>query len=323
MFNEISKTLTKIPSIIWLVGLFLCGVVSGSLFFEEEIPPLKDTLTHKTIVLIPQQKSFLASKPNKADRPPLQSEPPTEEPEVPFKGEDGSLSDPKKLSRILLILSPGSHPVVLNRLVNDFPDEVGIAVLPAGNGRQTLPSLQKKYAKKHAVFLLLPMEPTEYPQYDPGPNTLLTGLCPSENLKRLETHLGDFAELSGVIDFMGSRFVTKSQDLTPILKELQRRKIFIVDTHAAPRGLISQVCEAQKIPHLTCDKHLNLGHDQRELYATLFDLEEVAEEKGTAVAMLHLYPAQVDHILAWINQLARKGIQLATIDQLVDVPESS
>ena len=53
-------------------------------------------------------------------------------------------------------------------------------------------------AQGHEVMLEMPMEPTGYPDNDPGPQTLLTTLTAEQNLDRLYWHLSRFQGYAGI-----------------------------------------------------------------------------------------------------------------------------
>jgi polysaccharide deacetylase 2 family uncharacterized protein YibQ len=66
--------------------------------------------------------------------------------------------------------------------------------------------VERARAQRHEVLLQIPMEPFDYPDNDPGPQTLLTTLAPEQNLDRLFWHLSRFQGYAGIANFMGARF---------------------------------------------------------------------------------------------------------------------
>ena len=63
------------------------------------------------------------------------------------------------------------------------------------------------------------MEPFDYPDNDPGPQTLLTSLSAEQNLDRLHWLMSRFQGYVGIANFMGARFTATEQALAPVLKE--------------------------------------------------------------------------------------------------------
>ena len=50
------------------------------------------------------------------------------------------------------------------------------------------------------------MEPFDYPDNDPGPQTLLTSLTPDQNIDRLHWLMSRFQGYVGIVSYMGARF---------------------------------------------------------------------------------------------------------------------
>ena len=55
--------------------------------------------------------------------------------------------------------------------------------MPYGAEVERLAALAR--SEGHEILLQVPMEPFNYPDNDPGPQTLLTSLTPEQNLERL------------------------------------------------------------------------------------------------------------------------------------------
>jgi len=66
------------------------------------------------------------------------------------------------------------------------------------------------------------MEPFEYPDNDPGPQTLLTSLGPEQNVDRLHWLTSRFQGYVGLINYMGGRFTASEQGLAPVLRDVAK-----------------------------------------------------------------------------------------------------
>ena len=82
----------------------------------------------------------------------------------------------------------------------------------------------------HEVLINIPMEPVNYPAYDPGPQTLLTSLNADSNLDRLFWALSRATGYVGVVDFLGSRFTVSRTHMVPVLKALKQRGLMYLDS---------------------------------------------------------------------------------------------
>src|ERR1700739_3000931 len=90
-----------------------------------------------------------------------------------------------------------------------LPAAVTLAFTPYGSDPGKL--VERARAQHHEILLQIPMEPYDYPDNDPGPQTLLTALGPDQNLDRLYWHLSRLHAYSGMANFMGTRFIATEQ----------------------------------------------------------------------------------------------------------------
>ena len=58
----------------------------------------------------------------------------------------------------------------------------------------------------HEILLQVPMEPFDYPDNDPGPQTLLSSLSGEQNVDRMQWLMSRFQGYVGVTNHMGARF---------------------------------------------------------------------------------------------------------------------
>ena len=82
-----------------------------------------------------------------------------------------------------------------------------VALANDASGQRVLELVNQARAQGHEVLLQVPMEPFDYPDNDPGPQTLLTSSAPEQNLDRLTWHMARFQGYVGLSSFMGTRFV--------------------------------------------------------------------------------------------------------------------
>lgn len=95
--------------------------------------------------------------------------------------------------------------------------------------------------KNHEVILTIPMEPVNFPDNNPGPLTLLTGLTLDENMKNLEKLLS-FSEYSiGFLNIDGSRFAVSKNDLIPVLEKLSSQNFFFVNAASFDGNITDEI----------------------------------------------------------------------------------
>ncbi len=127
-----------------------------------------------------------------------------------------------------------------------MPSPVTFALAPYGADLEKL--AERGRAGKHEVLLQAPMEPFDYPDNDPGPQTLLTSLTPEQNIDRLHWLMSRFQGYVGLISFMGARFTASEQGLSPVLRDIAKRGLIYVDDGSSSRSIASQLAGTQNLP---------------------------------------------------------------------------
>src|SRR5437870_13077335 len=159
-----------------------------------------------------------------------------------------------------------------------LPPAVTLAFTPYGVDPTKL--AERARAQRHEILLQVPMEPFDYPDNDPGPQTLLSTLGAEQNLDRLFWHLSRFQGYAGIANFMGARFVVTDAAMQPILREAARRGLGYLDDGSAPRSVASSLAEAQAMPFARGDVRIDAVPTSVEIDRALAKLESLAKERG-------------------------------------------
>jgi uncharacterized protein len=165
----------------------------------------------------------------------------------------------------------------------------------------------------HEVLLQVPMEPFEYPDNDPGPQTLLTSLTPQQNIDRLYWLMSRFQGYVGLINTMGARFSASEPSFSPILREAGKRGLIFVDDGSNPRSVAGRIAGANNLPFAQADVILDSVPTPTEIDRALGRLEMAARERGVAVGIASALPVSIDHIAKWAKAAASRGLLVVPI----------
>ncbi|HTN61163.1 MAG TPA: divergent polysaccharide deacetylase family protein, partial [Devosia sp.] len=135
--------------------------------------------------------------------------------------------------------------------IAQLPDAITLAFAPYGKSLQSTVSSAR--AAGHEVLLEIPLEPFDYPQNDPGPQTLLTGEAPRANLNKLFWLMARFGGYIGLINNMGARFTASAADFSPVMEELGARGLGYIDDGSSNRSLAPQLAANNKVPFSRAD----------------------------------------------------------------------
>jgi polysaccharide deacetylase 2 family uncharacterized protein YibQ len=191
-----------------------------------------------------------------------------------------------------------------------LPPAVTLAFTPYGSDPSKL--VERARAQRHEILLQVPMEPFDYPDNDPGPQTLLTTLAPEQNIDRMYWHMSRFQGYAGIANFMGARFVATDAVMQPIIREAAKRGLGYFDD-GSPRSTVPTLAAAQAIPFAKADFTIDAVPTAVEIDRTLAKLESVAKERGTAVGVASALPISIERLGVWIKALEGRGIMLVPL----------
>jgi len=230
--------------------------------------------------------------------------------------------DKKDWPRIAVIvgglgISAGGTADALSKL----PAPISLALAPYGSDLEQV--AEQARAQKHEMLLQAPMEPFDYPNNDPGPQTLLTSLAADQDVDRLHWLMSRFQGYVGIISYMGAKFTASEQALAPVLRETAKRGLLYVDDGASTRSVAGQIAGSQNLPFAKTDIVIDATPTPTEIDHALARLELAARERGTAVGFATALPATVSRIAAWAKKVEGRGFLLVPITMIAVKAKSS
>ena len=192
-----------------------------------------------------------------------------------------------------------------------LPPAVTLAFTPYGADPGKL--AERARGQRHEILLQIPMEPFDYPDNDPGPQTLLTTLSSEQNLDRFYWHLSRLQGYAGIANFMGARFIASDPVMQPIVRDAAKRGLGYFDDGSTPRSVAQSLATAQGMPFAKADFTIDAVPTSAEIDRNLVKLETLAKERGTAVGVASALPVSIERLGAWIKTLDSKGIMLVPL----------
>lgn len=208
----------------------------------------------------------------------------------------------------LMVGGLGLNAAATQRAIDRLPSEVTLSFVPYADNLQGW--INKARAAGHEVMLEIPMEPMDYPNNDPGPQTLLSSVAPEENVRRLENLLGRGTGYFGVTNYLGARFA-QSDAAAPLFQALRGRGLAFVSDGGA-RGL-GAAAGGAGVPVAAADRVIDARPSSQDISAALDALEALARARGAAVGAGVAYPVTIDEVTRWAGEAQRRGVQLAPV----------
>jgi uncharacterized protein len=202
-----------------------------------------------------------------------------------------------------------------------LPGPVTFAFAPYGADLATL--VARARAEKHEVLLQAPMEPFDYPDNDPGPQTLLTSLTGDQNIDRLHWLMSRFQGYVGIVSYMGARFTASEQALAPVLRETAKRGLIYVDDGSSARSVAGQIAGSHNLPFAKADIVLDAVPTPAAIDQALARLEMAARDHGNAVGIATALPATIARLAEWAKKVEGRGFVLVPITMVAIKAKSS
>lgn len=203
--------------------------------------------------------------------------------------------------------------------VTKLPPAISLAFMPYAGGA---PQWAKKASEQgHEVIVQLPLEPSDYPVNNPGPETLLSSSSADQNASRLSTILSRFEGYSGVTNFLGGKMLQSKNALRPILEDVKSRGLIYIgegnnNSHAVVRGLAGEI----GLRYGGANVMIDAQPTPAAIQAALERLITIARKEGRAIGLAYASRGTIEQLEAWSQNLAAQGVTLVPVGTLAQTP---
>jgi polysaccharide deacetylase 2 family uncharacterized protein YibQ len=233
-----------------------------------------------------------------------------------------AIADHPNAPRVAIVVAGlGISAIGTSDALAKLPGPVTLAFAPYGADLDRIAARAREGG--HELLLQVPMEPFDYPDNDPGPQTLLTSLNGDQNVERLHWLMSRLQGYVGIANYMGGRFTASEAALVPVLREAAKRGLIYVEDGTSPRSLAGQLAGANNLPYAKADLTIDAVPSSSEIDRALGRLEKTARERSIAVGIASALPASIERIALWAKAAESHGIQLVPISAAVVRGKSS
>jgi polysaccharide deacetylase 2 family uncharacterized protein YibQ len=203
-----------------------------------------------------------------------------------------------------------------------LPPAVTLAFAPYGANLESLATRARQGG--HELLLQTPMEPFDYPDNDPGPQTLLTSLAAEQNLDRLHWVMARLQGYVGITNYMGARFTASEKALAPMLDDISKRGLLYLDDGSSARSVAAQIAGANNMPFAKADEVIDAVTAPSEIDRALARLEAEARKRGgVAIGTATALPVSIERIVRWAKDAESRGVVLVPVSVAALKPKSS
>ncbi len=235
--------------------------------------------------------------------------------EVFAKTAPGAAAERKGARIAIVVGGLGIGAATTGEAIAKLPAVVTLGFMPYG---AELPKwVAKARGDGHEVLLQVPMEPFDYPDNDPGPQTLLSTISTEQNLDRLHWFLSRAQGYVGVTNFMGARFTANDTALAPVLRDIGKRGLLYFDDGSSQRTLAPKILAENKLPFLKGDVVIDAHPTWQEIDHALERLEKIAAEQGYAIGTSGALPISIERIARWTRAAEARGVIVVPISAIL------
>ena len=210
---------------------------------------------------------------------------------------------PNGKPRVSLIVGGlGLNAVTTRAAIERLPPEVTLSFVPYADNLQGW--IDQARAQGHEVMLEMPMEPTGYPDNDPGPYTLLADGGAEDVTAKMDWLLSRATGYFGVTNYLGDRFAGSDTGMNAFLSVLRQRGVAFLDDGSFQR-------RPGAWARASADRVIDRTQSPAAIVATLNGLEAQAKLRGSALGAGFSYPVTVEAAARWTAGLEQRGLQLA------------
>lgn len=176
-----------------------------------------------------------------------------------------------------------------------------------------------EYASEQHIetMIHIPMQSKGWPRQRLEANGLLVSMSSDEIEQRVSAFLERFPIAVGVNNHMGSEFTAEEEKMTTVLQMLKNNNLFFIDSVTSPTSKGIEV--AEKIGIKSAKRNVFLDNKQERSYITgqINQAVKIAIKNGSAIAICHPHVATITTLAAVLPGLAKRGVELVPVSQLV------
>lgn len=195
----------------------------------------------------------------------------------------------------LLFSGLGKRDNVTQAAITALPETASLSFSPYAEKLRTYIADARKTG--HETLLDLPMQQGIFPETDPGPLGLVSGLPEQENRKRFHKVLGQNVAFIGLTAAANENFSYSGSQMKPFFDEISQRGMIYVDGTDNPRMPLFKNA-------LRPDIHIASEFHRAAIRARLEQARKIALKKGSAFVRIEAVPIALLTTVEWIKSFA-------------------
>ncbi|MBU2512491.1 divergent polysaccharide deacetylase family protein [bacterium] len=225
------------------------------------------------------------------------------------------ISKPGDEAHLIIIIDDlGSNMEILNNLIAlDF--EITYSILPQLPHSIETAELVNKAG--HDIMLHLPMQPKDWPRFNPGVGALLITDDTNTIKEKMEQNLRSVPYAVGINNHMGSAYTQHAEGLDVLMEILKNHNLFFLDSKTAPGNIAKKSAKQNNVTYLS--RNIFLDNIQKEYYVKnqLQKAVNLSKKWGKAIAIGHPYQITCQVLARQLPLLADEGVKVIRVSDVI------
>lgn len=226
----------------------------------------------------------------------------------------GNLQKKANGKLVVIIDDMGNNMKILHKLISlDF--DITYSILPLLP--YTIETTQVVHNAHREIMLHLPMEPKDWPKYNPGPGALFRKDGRAETLRKLSENLESVEYAVGVNNHMGSSYTQYAEGLDIVMEKLNGRNLFFVDSKTSPGNIVKTSAKKFDVPYLSRNIFLDNFQSEPYIKKQLYKAVNIAKRHGKAIAIGHPHIATYNVLATYLPLIQKNGVKITKVSELI------
>ena len=232
---------------------------------------------------------------------------------LPLAKFDYSWSDSKDIPDIVIVIDDFGNSTALLEDFAKLPSEVVFAVLPDLSASVRAGQVASHY--EHEVLIHVPMQASG--GENPGTRYIKTNSTQEEIAELLTAFKSQLPMAIGANNHMGSGVTAKRETMELVLKELQSRRLFFLDSYTSSSSTGPSLARSLGYPALKRDIFLDVpDNSDATLASKISSLSKYKGRREPVVIITHCHNREkLAALQKFITQIKGMGLKLTTLSR--------
>ncbi len=223
--------------------------------------------------------------------------------------------EPGKARLAVVLTDAGISGSFTKTLIERLPSMVTLGFSPYAEQLGALK--QAADDKGFESWLMLPLEPANYPAQDSGPLTVRT----NASLESTQDDVGRLIAIAGkgYVGFVtDANHVFGEPDLrtNPAMRMIAEKGFGFIEGRSQGNAFAKDFSAQNYIPYAQAGEWLHRNTGRADIQATLQRVEKLAQLNGSAILMVETTPLSLQLLQEWLEKLPGRNIQMVPVSAL-------